>query len=104
MVGAAPASNALSVLAANAAGAVKPGSGLQIGPVLPAVKQATASPGTGTEHVGDTITLTLGFSEAVTVTGTPTLSLNDGAKASYVGGSGTSALTFTTSDTNTSAL
>ncbi|MBR0696592.1 hypothetical protein [Bradyrhizobium lablabi] len=97
-----------SGIAANLAGAVKTFTGLQINPVLPAVSQATASPGTGTEHVGDTITLTLGFNEAVTVTGKPTLSLNDGATATYVGGSGTSALTFKTTvastDTNTSAL
>ncbi|MBR0753291.1 heparin lyase I family protein [Bradyrhizobium jicamae] len=76
--------------------------------VAPTVTLASASPGTGIEHVGDTITMTLGFSEAVTVTGTPTLSLNDGAKATYVGGSGTSTLTFKTTvastDTNTSAL
>jgi hypothetical protein len=76
--------------------------------VAPTVTQVSASPGTGTEHVGDTITMTLGFSEAVTVTGTPTLSLNDGGKATYVGGSGTSSLTFKTTvastDTATSAL
>ncbi|MEH2562033.1 family 16 glycosylhydrolase [Bradyrhizobium sp. AZCC 2289] len=97
-----------SGVAANLAGAVKTFSGLQIDPVLPAVTQATASPGTGTELVGDTIALTLGFNEAVTVTGTPTLSLNDGDTATYVGGSGTSALTFSTTvastDTSTSAL
>ena len=34
------------------------------------------------------------MSEAVTVTGTPTLTLNDGGTATYAGGSGTSALTF----------
>jgi parallel beta-helix repeat protein len=76
--------------------------------VAPTVIQASASPGTGIEQPGDTITLTLGFSEAVTVTGTPTLSLNDGARAAYVGGSGTNSLTFKTTvaptDTNTSAL
>ncbi|WP_456840053.1 hypothetical protein [Bradyrhizobium sp. USDA 4486] len=76
--------------------------------VAPTVTQASALPGTGVEHVGDTITMTLGFSEAVTVTGTPTLSLNDGAKATYVSGTGTNALTFKTTvastDTNTSAL
>lgn len=76
--------------------------------VAPTVTQASASPGTGIEHVGDTITVTLGFSEAVAVTGTPTLSLNDGATGTYVGGSGTSALTFKTTvastDTSTSAL
>jgi hypothetical protein len=72
------------------------------------VTQATASPGTGTEHVGDTITLTLGFNEAVTVAGVPTLSLNDGNTAAYVSGSGTSSLTFRTTvmstDIRTSAL
>jgi hypothetical protein len=44
----------------------------------------------------------------VTVSGTPTLSLNDGNTATYVSGSGTNALTFRTTvastDTNTSAL
>jgi hypothetical protein len=97
-----------SGVAANLSGAVHTFSGLQIDPVLPAVTQATASPATGTELVGDTITLTLGFNEAVTVTGTPTLSLNDGDTATYVSGSGTNALTFRTTvastDTNTSAL
>jgi beta-glucanase (GH16 family) len=97
-----------SGVAANLSGAVKTFSGLQINPVSPAVTQATASPVTGTEHLGDAITLTLGFNEAVTVTGTPTLSLNDGDTAIYVSGSGTSALTFRTTvastDTSTSAL
>lgn len=95
-------------LAANLSGAVKTFSGLQIDPILPAVTQATASPGTGTALVGDTITLTLAFNEAVTVTGNPTLALNDGNVATYVGGSGTGALTFKTTvastDTTTSAL
>ena len=72
--------------------------------VQPAVTQATASPTTGIEHAGDTISLTLGFNEAVTVAGTPTLSLNDGGTATYIGGSGTSTLTFSTTvaSTNTS--
>jgi hypothetical protein len=74
----------------------------------PAVTQATASPGRGVEHVGDTVALTLGFNEAVTVTGKPTLTLNDGSLATYVSGSGTNALVFHTtvaaSNTATSAL
>ena len=37
----------------------------------------------------------MGFSEAVTVTGTPQLALNSGGTASYSSGSGTSTLTFT---------
>ena len=76
--------------------------------IQPAVTQATATPGTGIEHAGDVITLTLAFNEAVTVTGTPTLSLNDGGKATYVSGSGSGTLTFKTTvastDTSTSAL
>jgi beta-glucanase (GH16 family) len=74
----------------------------------PSVTQVTASPGKGVEHVGDKITLTLGFNKAVTVTGKPTLTLNDGGTATYVGGSGTNALTFQTTvaatNTKTSAL
>ena len=51
----------------------------------------------GALSVGKTVTLTLTFSEAVKVaSGTPTLTLNDGGTASYVSGSGTSALVFST--------
>ena len=56
--------------------------------------QVVASPGSGTENPGDLITLTVDLNKAVTVTGTPTLTLNDGAIATYTGGSGTNALTF----------
>jgi hypothetical protein len=76
--------------------------------VQPAVTQATASPGSGVEHVGTTVALTLDFNEAVTVTGKPTLTLNDGSTATYVSGSGTKALIFDTNvasaNTATSAL
>ena len=41
------------------------------------------------------MTLTANMSQAVTVAGgTPTLMLNDGGTATYTGGSGTAALTF----------
>jgi beta-glucanase (GH16 family) len=120
-----------SGLSANLAGAAKTFSGLQIDPtpvttppvttppvttppvttppaIKPAVTQATASPGSGVEHVGNTVALTLGFNEAVTVTGKPTLTLNDGSTATYVSGSGTNALVFHTTvastNTATSAL
>jgi hypothetical protein len=77
-------------------------------PLQPAVTTATAAPGSGVEHVGDTVALTLGFNEAVTVTGKPTLTLNDGSTATYVSGSGTNALVFSTTvaatNTATSAL
>ncbi len=54
-----------------------------------------------------TLTLTLNMSEAVNVTGTPTLTLNDGGTASYVSGSGSNTLTFSYTvgaGQNTSAL
>ena len=53
------------------------------------------SPSTGDLNAGNTVTLTLNYSSAMTVAGgTPTLTLNDGGTATYTGGSGTNALTF----------
>ena len=78
-------------------------------PAAPTVTQVAASPASGTELPGNTIVFTLTFSEAVIVSGSaPTLILNDGATATYTGGSSTNALTFSytvgSSDTSTSAL
>jgi hypothetical protein len=75
----------------------------------PAVTGVNASPATGTEHEGNSITFTVNMSEVVTVAGgTPTLTLNDGGEAKYESGSGTSALTFAytvaSSDTTVSNL
>jgi T5SS/PEP-CTERM-associated repeat protein len=53
-----------------------------------------ASPGAGSATVGTQVTLTVSLNEVATVVGTPTLSLNDGGTATYVSGSGSSALTF----------
>ena len=51
--------------------------------------------GAGDLHAGAVITLTVNLSQAVTVSGgLPTLQLNDGGVASYTGGSGSTALTF----------
>jgi uncharacterized repeat protein (TIGR03803 family) len=44
--------------------------------------------------IGHVVTITLDTGEAVEVTGTPELTLNDGGTASYAAGSGTTALTF----------
>ena len=65
----------------------------------PATVTSVASSATdGTSYkVGDTVTLTVNFSETVTVTGTPQLTLETGDAdgiASYVSGTGTNALTF----------
>ena len=66
--------------------------GPQIDTTAPTVSSVTGA--AGDYDAGKVLTLTLNMSEAVTVTGTPTLSLNDGGTATYVSGSGTSALTF----------
>ncbi len=84
--------------ATNLAGAVtNPAGTLQIDTTAPTVASVTASPSTADLNAGQTVTLTLGMSEAVAVNttgGTPTLTLNDGGTATYVSGSGTSALVF----------
>ena len=53
--------------------------------------------GSGDLAAGSVVTLTVNLSSAVTVNttgGTPSLTLNDGGTATYTGGSGTGALTF----------
>ena len=49
----------------------------------------------GAYGIGSVITITVGCSKPVVVTGTPQLALNSGGTASYSSGSGTSTLTFT---------
>ena len=82
--------------AANLSGAVtNPAGTLQIDTTVPTVTSLVMSPSGGDLGIGDTVTITFNLSEAVTVAGgTPTLVLNDGGIATYTGGSGTSALTF----------
>jgi Cellulase (glycosyl hydrolase family 5) len=68
---------------------------LQIDTTAPTLSAIAASPGSGQVATGGTVTLTATFSEAVTVAGgTPTLALNDGGTATYLSGSGSSALAF----------
>jgi len=62
------------------------------GPIITGV---ATSAQTGETVVGTKITFTVKMSSAVSVTGTPTLSLNDGGTAVYSGGSGSNSLTFT---------
>ena len=61
---------------------------------IPKITAIAESPTSGAATVGETIDFTLSFSEAVTVTGTPKLTLNDNGVATYVGGSGSAGLTF----------
>jgi hypothetical protein len=55
----------------------------------------TSTTANGSYGVGSVITITVGWSKPVVVTGTPQLALNSGGTASYSSGSGTSTLTFT---------
>ena len=73
-----------------------PAGTLQIDTTAPAVTSVATSgtgidgSGNGDLNAGHVVTLTVNLSEAVTVAGgTPTLTLNDGGTASYIGGTGT---------------
>jgi hypothetical protein len=96
--------------AANLTGAVTTLDPVQIDTTTPTVSSLIESPSTGDLNAGNVVTLTLTMSEAVNVNitgGPPTLMLNDGGTATYTGGSGSTALTFSytvAAGQNTSAL
>jgi large repetitive protein len=60
----------------------------------PVVGVSTTAAANSKFVVGQSISILVNFAEAVNVTGTPLLALNDGGVASYVSGSGTSSLLF----------
>ncbi len=63
--------------------------------IVPAsVTGVTSTLANGSYGVGKLVPVTVSFSEPVTVTGTPRLSLNSGGTAVYASGSGTNTLTF----------
>src|SRR5260370_3210572 len=66
------------------------------------------APAAGISNIGNVVTIRIGFSGTATVSGAPTLSLNDNGTATYVGGSGTNALIFSyqvaSSDIDVSSL
>jgi hypothetical protein len=81
--------------------------GPQIDTTTPVIASVVESQTKGRLNVGKSVTFTLNLTESVMVTGTPTMTLNDGGTATYTGGSGTSALTFSytvASKQNTSSL
>lgn len=63
-------------------------------PCLCDVFLITPSPATGNITTGNTITFSVLFDAAQTVTGTPALTLNDGGTAFYVSGTGTKTLVY----------
>jgi large repetitive protein len=81
--------------------ATNPAGVLQIDTIAPTVPTVGTSGsgidagGNGDLNAGHVVTLTLTMSEVVAIAGgVPTLSLNNGGTASYTGGSGSTALTF----------
>ncbi len=66
-------------------------------PIAPTVTSVSSSTANGTYKIGDVITVTVRFDNAVNVTGTPTLTLETGTTdrvLNYLSGSGTDTLTF----------
>src|SRR5262249_7412609 len=64
----------------------------------PTITGVTSSTANGSYKAGDTISLQVGFSEIVNITGTPQLTLETGTTdevVNYASGSGTDTLTFT---------
>ncbi|MBI2931148.1 MAG: FG-GAP repeat protein, partial [Planctomycetes bacterium] len=81
--------------AANSLGANK---AIVIEGIVPTVTNVTSTTADGTYGIGATLSITVTFSEAVTVTGTPQLTLATGGPGTivnYSSGSGTNTLTFT---------
>ena len=80
-------------------------------PTVSSVAITSSPPNNGTYKVGDTVQVTVSFSESVTVSGTPQVTLtigNANKKASYASGTGTAALLFeytvVTGDTDTDGI
>ncbi|WP_298965458.1 FG-GAP-like repeat-containing protein [uncultured Methylobacterium sp.] len=88
---------ALVLPAAGAAGSLAANRALVVDTTAPTVTRLTSSTRDGTYRAGSVVAIQVGFSEAVTVTGTPRLTLETGTtdrEAIYVRGSGTDTLTF----------
>ncbi|WP_157422161.1 DUF4347 domain-containing protein, partial [Acidovorax sp. Root219] len=88
----------LTLAAPGAANSLGNNKAIVIDTTAPTVASVNSSAANGTYKVGNTVSLQVNFSEAVTVTGTPQLTLEIGTTdraVNYTSGSGTSALTFT---------
>jgi hypothetical protein len=76
-----------------------PAGTLQIDTKAPTISSIATSgagitTGSGSLGIGKVVSVTVNMGEPVTVTGTPSLTLNDGGIATYTSGSGSSALSF----------
>jgi hypothetical protein len=98
----------LTLASPGASGSLGANKALIIDTTAPTVSSVTSSADNGTFKAGDVLAVTVTFSEAVTVTGTPRLTLETGstdAVVDYTSGSTTTTLTFnyTVASGNTSS-
>ncbi|HEX5791708.1 MAG TPA: DUF4347 domain-containing protein, partial [Rheinheimera sp.] len=87
----------LTLASPGAANSLGDNKSIVIDGVAPAVTSVTSSTANGTYKTGDTVSVQVNFSEAVTITGTPQLTLETGSTdrtIDYIGGTGTNTLTF----------
>ena len=80
--------------AVTAAAVADPAGTLAVDTAAPTVAGVAYGTNDGALAAGEAVALTVTFSEAVAVTGAPTLTLNSGGAATYTGGSGTATLAF----------
>ncbi|MCW3005154.1 MAG: hypothetical protein JWQ20_4452, partial [Conexibacter sp.] len=85
-------SNAGILTATNSTGGAT--NGIRSFTTAPVVSSVSATTADGSYKAGGVIVITVVFTSAVTVSGTPTLALNSGATASYASGSGSTTLSF----------
>ncbi|MBI2606705.1 MAG: hypothetical protein HYW49_11565, partial [Deltaproteobacteria bacterium] len=93
-----PNNATLTLSSPGAAGSLGANKAIVIDTSVPTITSVNSSTADGTYGTGSTISIQVNFSEAVTVTGTPQLTLETGATdavVDYASGSGTSTLTFT---------
>ncbi len=90
-----PNAAVLTLPAPGSAGSIGGTKSIAIDTTAPTVTAVTSTTANGTYGVGSVITITVGWSEPVAVTGVPQLALNSGGTATYSSGSGTSTLSFT---------
>ena len=87
----------LTLASPGASGSLGANKALVIDGVVPTVTNVTSTTSDGTLKIGDVAAITVTFSEAVTVTNTPQLTLETGtsdAVVNYASGSGGTTLTF----------
>jgi len=84
----------LTLPSPGAAGSLSANKSIVIDTQAPVVTNVSSTTANGTYGAGSVISVTITFSNAVLVTGTPLLALNSGGTASYASGSGASTLNF----------